>query len=995
MSRDFSYNKLTDLFINGKLNVGGIMSASPLIYYIDVAHFFNPQQVMKIVELIYGIHSQNNLKAKFLEYWTKRSEKTIPMAMEKIILHAYTFARIGINYFKVNFSQQYGTNIGRCYAKYDRTKPLPLMYTTGSLRNFLLLHSKVVDIDLVSCHASIMYWTANVLLSDSPDRINISNKINSLGCFVKDKDDFCRSNNILPASLKKYVNTVMYGGDPIIHAKKIFGPSNCNNCAVTNITESILFAKNLITDVCGRSVAANNNKKRKISSLYDFCADKSNTKESSILHYYLTTIENHIIFSIIDFLIKKFPGFIKYSTEKNFYYLIHGYDGFTIMLGEDFEEESVSEVIASINTFLYNFTSSSYIKVTTKEISVVRGKVPEDDALFTELDELTIRSQEVESDVYQEIDQVVNQFYEVEEEDLSCDTIIPNRFKSMNHFLETMKKSVFICSRNGSLPDIFMAKYCCTKDNRSVISGYDAIDVDKFRNKFQLVDIECPDFNVIDEEDQEARDSEKDEKKSKFFLVDTFLSQKDHPCVVDTIQLPNDKRRLIPMNESTQKNLFKLNTWIPFEFEGCTLQPKLNLLKGFMILSKFLCNLNDADNDFFLSWISNIFVNPGVKCCVHVFMSGLQGCGKGIMSNIISSIIGLSRTSMIKNVERDIVGNFNGILKDKLFLIFDEFEENAWKANEGHFKHLFTENKIITNQKHQQQQSIDSFHRFLMLTNELCGIEINANERRISAINCHNFLSSHYSTKFQYYTVTELFFSQLNLLKEDPAELLGLFNYFKNKESPNFSSNRPHINLYYSLLVGFSPEHFFLYFTKIFNRRKNSEFLSGQYYIYSLEQLLTFYEDVYPYRRSSFVKNEKRMNAMKKSFLEFQHSLPSDCTFMRTYFTRERNGIAFDYNLAKIYYKMEESTSKLNAAIDELVNFVINEVSVYDDFTKKQISLLDEKKDEYITKMKRFTEEDIYISRDVIVELGANLDTSTRDVEFERMCQNFFSSNNY
>ena len=83
-----------------------------------------------------------------------------------------------------------------------------------------------------------------------------------------------------------------------------------------------------------------------------------------------------------------------------------------------------------------------------------------------------------------------------------------------------------------------------------------------------------------------------------------------------------------------------------------------------------LCNNNEEHYNWLLQYYANILQNPTKKTDTIIMYKGIQGCGKSIfVDNFANNIIGQNYSVSTANPERQLLGNFNGLLINKVFAV--------------------------------------------------------------------------------------------------------------------------------------------------------------------------------------------------------------------------------------------------------------------------------------------------------------------------------------
>lgn len=136
-----------------------------------------------------------------------------------------------------------------------------------------------------------------------------------------------------------------------------------------------------------------------------------------------------------------------------------------------------------------------------------------------------------------------------------------------------------------------------------------------------------------------------------------------------------------------------LNLWAGFAVE-----PKAGpwpLMKDHILT--IICDGDVVLNQYFLNWIAWTFQNPGKPAEAAVAMRGTKGAGKGYLGNAIRTIFGRHAKHLSK--PEQLVGKFNSLLEDAVFVFADECLWPGHKASEGQLKAMITESTHVIEPK--------------------------------------------------------------------------------------------------------------------------------------------------------------------------------------------------------------------------------------------------------------------------------------------------------
>ncbi len=188
-------------------------------------------------------------------------------------------------------------------------------------------------------------------------------------------------------------------------------------------------------------------------------------------------------------------------------------------------------------------------------------------------------------------------------------------------------------------------------------------------------------------------------------------------------------------------------------FDPSTTTPRpgvLNLWEGFAVqpakgdwslmrdhIGKIVCDGNYEHLHYLLRWIARLFQYPGKQGEVAVVMRGLEGCGKGIVARAILKITG--QHGIAVSNPKHLVGNFNGHLRDAIFLFADEAFFAGDKASIGTLKSLITEPYLTIEAKFMNAVQQPNFLHVMMASNEDWAVPASAEARRYFVLDVSGF----------------------------------------------------------------------------------------------------------------------------------------------------------------------------------------------------------------------------------------------------------------
>ena len=195
-----------------------------------------------------------------------------------------------------------------------------------------------------------------------------------------------------------------------------------------------------------------------------------------------------------------------------------------------------------------------------------------------------------------------------------------------------------------------------------------------------------------------------------------------------------------------------------------------------------LCANDDNKNDYFLTWLSHIVQFPEIKTKVMLILYSVdQQAGKGIIAEkLVTSVFGMDNSTKTPSIN-DLVGDFNNLLLNKVFVVIDEANSDpVTNMKVQKLKSIITDQVQTTQQKYfDPTQSID-YSNFMLLTNEANAMKIEAQDKRT----CVFKVSGHRINDRQY-------FQELNDQLEDKDAIDFFYTYLFNYKSTRHITDIP------------------------------------------------------------------------------------------------------------------------------------------------------------------------------------------------------------
>ena len=183
----------------------------------------------------------------------------------------------------------------------------------------------------------------------------------------------------------------------------------------------------------------------------------------------------------------------------------------------------------------------------------------------------------------------------------------------------------------------------------------------------------------------------------------------------------------------------KFNLWRPSPYESIDISENIEEEEGVDMFKKhirILCNHQEEVFEYVFKWICHMIQKPSVKPeCMITFISE-EGIGKNILTNTLSKLLGNKKKLETTQPERDVWGNHNSMMASSYLVVLSETDKRNSSSHYNKIKGLVTDNSLPVNPKGKDQFEIESYHRFIMNTNNADPIKTHERDRRNLIIRC-------------------------------------------------------------------------------------------------------------------------------------------------------------------------------------------------------------------------------------------------------------------
>lgn len=177
-----------------------------------------------------------------------------------------------------------------------------------------------------------------------------------------------------------------------------------------------------------------------------------------------------------------------------------------------------------------------------------------------------------------------------------------------------------------------------------------------------------------------------------------------------------------PSNSNRRNDVFNLWT-------GFAVEPKRgnwSLMRRH--IEDVICSGDPDHIRYLMGWLARMVQRPAEQGEVAVVMKGGEGTGKGFVARAFKHILGTHGLAISNS--KHLVGNFNGHLRDVVFLFADEAFFAGDKAAIGSLKSLITEPYLTIEAKHANAVQMPNYLHVMMASNEEWVVPASQDARR-------------------------------------------------------------------------------------------------------------------------------------------------------------------------------------------------------------------------------------------------------------------------
>ena len=221
----------------------------------------------------------------------------------------------------------------------------------------------------------------------------------------------------------------------------------------------------------------------------------------------------------------------------------------------------------------------------------------------------------------------------------------------------------------------------------------------------------------------------------------------DSNGVKETAKVPAvDWWRKHPMRRSFERTAFRpYRSYAP---DGAPLpdpvaRDEYNLWSGFWLAPRrgswrrlrwhlwaLVCRRNQANFKYLLRWMAHMVQHPDRSPGVVVVLkSQREGTGKTTIGEVLSRLVGAGHAITLRTPE-DLLGNFNGNLAQRIFILLDEISFPGEHAQTRKLRSAITASTWTINEKYRRAYEIANVAHIMMTTNAMWAVHAGDQARR-------------------------------------------------------------------------------------------------------------------------------------------------------------------------------------------------------------------------------------------------------------------------
>jgi hypothetical protein len=137
---------------------------------------------------------------------------------------------------------------------------------------------------------------------------------------------------------------------------------------------------------------------------------------------------------------------------------------------------------------------------------------------------------------------------------------------------------------------------------------------------------------------------------------------------------------------------------------------------------------DSEERAYFTRWMAWTVRHPHRRIIVSPLLRSEHGIGKGFFVECLMAGL-LGKKSVANTGLKSVVGDFNEVLEGKTFIVIDELYRNG-ETTANALKSIQGNGTFTLNRKHQPIVTVDNFVNFIVTSNDLVPLDLEAEDRR-------------------------------------------------------------------------------------------------------------------------------------------------------------------------------------------------------------------------------------------------------------------------
>lgn len=233
---------------------------------------------------------------------------------------------------------------------------------------------------------------------------------------------------------------------------------------------------------------------------------------------------------------------------------------------------------------------------------------------------------------------------------------------------------------------------------------------------------------------------------------------------------------------------------------------------------RVLCNHEQTVYAYVLDWLAHSFQYPGIKKQPMITLISEEGAGKTALIQYMKALLGSRKVLETTAPEQEVWGPFNELMMSAYLVVLSETDKRNSSGSDGKIKALVTDPTININPKGKAAFIMQSYHRFIMCTNNIDPVKTHKHDRRNLIIRASDEKIGN-----------KPYFTLLHDNIENPEILAGIYRFFMERDLEGVNLTEMPRTEYHSMMIE-ANESPFVQFMKQFtydNAKSDSVDLQG------------------------------------------------------------------------------------------------------------------------------------------------------------------------